>query len=336
MRPSLLVCLALALFPLGAAAQPPGATVPGAQAPPQPPPAQPAQPAQPPPSQPPPAESRQPPPVLVVAWSDAQVPPELGVVIRDVVVEQLTPFVRRRPVVALTDPSALATVATCTEALCIGAQIANAGAVTGVLVSSTRTVVRAPARAPTVITLQVVDPVSGAERHPPLTVTIEPGEEARTAELLAPVTAQLGQYMPAPPPRASLLIATNVDEAEVTINGHPAGQSPIAPIVLPPGRYVVRGERAGFMVQQRTIDVEGGQAARLDLDLEPDAEALALLTAQEEEARDGGDQGPWYTRWYVLAGGGAVVAGAIVAVIIIATSSGGESTPSGIPVPPIE
>ena len=156
---------------------------------------------------------------------------------------------------------------------------------------------------------------------------------AQTAAATEPAQTSLEAVEVAPPPpMASLLIAVNADDAEVRVDGEVVGQSPLAPLELPPGRHVVSVTRRGFQPGSRSLSLDAS-GARLDFALELDAAHPAQLDP-EPEAEDIASGSPeWYRRWYVWAGvGGAVVVGAVI-IGVVASSGGGTSA---YPLPPIQ
>ena len=156
---------------------------------------------------------------------------------------------------------------------------------------------------------------------------------AQTAAATEPAQTSLEAVEVAPPPTmASLLIAVNADDAEVRVDGEVVGQSPLAPLELPPGRHVVSVTRRGFQPGSRSLSLDAS-GARLDFALELDAAHPAQLDP-EPEAEDIASGSPeWYRRWYVWAGvGGAVVVGAVI-IGVVASSGGGTSA---YPLPPIQ
>lgn len=275
------------------------------------------------------------PPVVVVPMPGPNLTPAVVTAVRDAVVEQLGPVAPGRPTVALTDEQRLIAILECAAPACIGAQLAEAGAIAGVLVRLSRP----RGRGPLAVTLEVVDPVSGAPRVEPVRVEVPEERLEAPAEALRAATAQLAGAMPAPPPRSTLLVAVNVDGAAVRIDGGEIGRSPVGPIEVPPGRHAVNVSRAGFVDTSRSIEVGRGEDARLDVLLEVDPSNVALLEADAALAAGGGGgaRQPWYTRWYVIAGGGAVVAALLVGTVV-AVSAGRDDggRQSAIPVPMIE
>lgn len=285
------------------------------------------------------------PPVGVVPMPTGDVTPEIVNAIRDAVVAQLSGIVQGREVRALESPEHLVAILECPDAACIGAKLAELGAIAGVLVRIHRepAAPRArPAPRPVMITIEVVDPVSGAPRVEPVQISLEEEQLAVPADVLSPHVSALAPAMPAAPPRASLLVAVNVDDAAITIDGEEIGRSPVAPVEVAPGRHQVAVTHPGFVSRRQPIDVGRGENARLDILLEVDPQNAELLEADAAPVAGGGgggaQDGPFYTRWYVIAGAGVVLAAITVAIIVLATSGGDEQTgpTGGIPIPPIE
>jgi PEGA domain-containing protein len=111
----------------------------------------------------------------------------------------------------------------------------------------------------------------------------------------------------------SIAVDADVAGAEVTLNGEPAGKTPLAePVkVRAPATYKLRVEKSGFVPFQARVDVL------------PDAnvEVHATLVRESKEA-------PWYKRWYVWATvGGAVAIGAVATAVYFGTRT--DTTPLG-------
>ena len=340
MRPVVPILSVLLALPAVAAAQPaPQQQAPQQQAPqqqaPQPQAPQQASPgdaAQQPAAQPsaPAPQPAGPPPVLVLTVSDERSAP-FAQGIRNTVGRGLDPLVVRRPTRPLTDEAQIAELAACEEPACVGAIVARNGAIAGVVIRTSQR----NRRSPVVVRIKLIDPVSGAPRLEPVEASLEGDAIENPGPMLDPLVASLAPGLPRPPPRTSLLIAVNVDDAEVVVDDQSAGQAPLAPMEIEPGRHTVQVSRPGFLVQRRQVDVPRGDMARVDFDLEPDPDTAAR-EAEALAAAGGGEGGgdtPWYLQWYTLAGAGAVLVGAVVIIAIAA--SGGDDNPSGIPVPPI-
>ncbi len=287
------------------------------------------------PSGPPPT-----PPVVIIPIAIGRVPAEAATAVRDAVAEQLRPSVRRREVVILEDEEKTTAAAECTDAACIGAIVAGEGAISGVLVRMER---RRP-RDPLTVMVGVVDPVSGANRGEPVSGEIPRDQLEAPAELLAPLTAQLASSMPEPPRSTTLLVASNVDEATVTVDDQEVGTTPLAPGDIVPGDHTVTVTRPGYLAQTRRITIEAGQAARLDFDLEPTSETAAGDAADLQAGFGGGDTGgggggagddSLLSKWWfwTAIGGGVVVIGVLIGVIAAVASS--PSQEEAVFVPPI-
>jgi hypothetical protein len=208
----------------------------------------------------------------------------------------------------------------------VGALVAEAGAIAGVVVR----VARERRRDPITVTLEVVDPVSGSSRGASSSVAVVPD----APEPLTTLVGEVRGLLPAPPARSSLLMAVNADGATVSVNGQSVGQAPLAPIDLPPGRYTVRATLPGYGDAEAAVTIARGEHARVNLDLSRGGESTAETTYGEEAPVDDDDP-PIYTRWYVLTGAGVVVVGAAVLIAVVA-SGDSERNVQAVAVPPIE
>jgi hypothetical protein len=152
--------------------------------------------------------------------------------------------------------------------------------------------------------------------------------------------------MPAPPPMSSMLVTVNIDGASVRVNDFVIGTSPLAPIDLPPGRYTLFATAEGHLSSRRQVEVRAGESARVDLDLPPDPSFVrggggggggggGFGDGDGDGGGDSGPEGPWYTRWYVIAGGAAAVVALTVLIVVIASSGDTQQGPDGVPLPPI-
>ncbi len=292
-------------------------------------------------------------PIVVISLPDRSVAAPVALAIRDAIVAGLAPSAGGRPVVALPDEARIAAIASCHDAICTGARLAELQAMTGVIVRATRR----NRLAPVDVRVEMLDPVSGAGRlAAPVAVQVPVAAEGSPAATLAAMIAQLVPAMPSPPPPpATLLIVTNVDDALVTVDGREVGHAPIAPIELPQGRYNVVVTVRGWRTSSRMVQVPETGAQRADFDLEPEPETLSALESARGWSGGGGSSGgsgggafdggvdssedstPLYARWYVIGGAAAVVVATVV-IIAVAASSGGTEVgpPAGIPIPPIQ
>jgi hypothetical protein len=278
--------------------------------------------------------------VVVLPIASDRVNPPIASAIRDAVGAALRTIVRHREVVSLGDEATLTAARECTDAPCVGAIIAAANGISGVIVRMDRRRTRDPVH----VMIGVVDPVSGSARGTPVEVDVPVEQVESPSELVAPLVAGLAERMPPPPLRTTLLVTSNVDGANVNVDGAEVGETPIAPGGVPPGRHVVTVTRPGFLVQRREIELEAGQAGRIDFVLEPTPEQAAADARGDENADlvgyegledDEGDESLFSQWWFWAAvGGGAVLVGVLTGVIIAVASSGGGQ--EGIPVPPLQ
>jgi hypothetical protein len=116
----------------------------------------------------------------------------------------------------------------------------------------------------------------------------------------------------------SIRIISDVDEAQVSINGTRSGMTPLgrALHVAAPGSYRVRVDKPGFLPFQARIEVP------------PDATVEVRATLSQRAGPT-----PWYKRWYVWAivGGAAAATGAGLAAYY---GTRVDQTPHGYVIPP--
>jgi len=282
------------------------------------------------------------PPVVVIPIALGRTPAEAAAAIRDVVAGQLRPLVERREVLVLSDEATVAAAAACTDAACVGAIVAAQGAISGVLIRMDRR----RNRDPITVMLGVVDPVSGASRGEPVQGEVPRDQLEDPTEALGPVTAQLAPLMPPAPRTTTLLVASNVDEATVTIDEQEVGTTPLPPGNITPGEHTVAVSRPGYLVQSHRVEIAAGQAMRLNFDLEPTPQTAAgdgtdLQAGFGGEdlgtgggGGDGGGDSILSKWWFWTAIGGVVVVGVLIG-IIAAAASGGPEQQEAVAVPPI-
>ncbi len=277
-----------------------------------------------------PATPDGPAPVVVIPVPGANLTEAIANATLTATTTQLGTVVRGRGVRLVADGAVVAATMACAQqeegaAACRGAQVAAAGGASGVLVN----VSRASADAPVSIRYEVIDSVTG---DPRASAATELPADGISAAALQDTIAQLAPGLPAPPARGSILVAVNVDGAMVAVDGQMVGESPVAPVEVPPGSHTVSVNRAGFQPYSRSVEVTL-DGVRVNADLQPDEEEMARLADLEDEAREQAEgPKPWYKRWYVWAAAGAVLVGASVAVGVAA---GGADDPQGFNVPPI-
>jgi hypothetical protein len=111
----------------------------------------------------------------------------------------------------------------------------------------------------------------------------------------------------------SIAITADESGAAVTLNGEPAGKTPLRqPVkVRAPATYQLRVDKSGFLSFKASVDVM------------PDANIAVRATLVRESGNV-----PWYKRWYVwLAVGGALALGGAATAIYFGVRS--EGTPLG-------
>ena len=89
-------------------------------------------------------------------------------------------------------------------------------------------------------------------------VTVAGGRRATLDVKLDPVEGRL----------AMLSVSSTVPDAEILIDGKPAGKTPLAgPLAVVPGKRVVDVRRAGYRSVRRVVDLAGGASAKVDAPL---------------------------------------------------------------------
>ena len=104
-----------------------------------------------------------------------------------------------------------------------------------------------------------------------------------------------------------LAITVDLAGAEVLVDGRPAGQTPVAGLVLvDPGKRIVK-VRKGELQTERSVDVESGASIDVQLRLQPErpaSTAAPAVTAPTQPAQP--PTRPFPLRTVVLVGGGVV------------------------------
>jgi hypothetical protein len=121
---------------------------------------------------------------------------------------------------------------------------------------------------------------------------------------------------------ARLLVTTNVDDAEITVDDIVVGKTPLAsPLVLSEGRRRIGASKAGYASAGRTVDVAGKDSTELNLRLEPLLAATApqAATTVVPAARHGRSAAPAITM-FGLAGAGLAV-GTIFGIVAMENKS---------------
>lgn len=328
MRPLLLLSL-LALVPAVAEAQDTASPPPEEEVAP-PPETSAATPPRTEPVAPPPAAEEVVPPVMVAVLTTGRVPDDVAAAVAAALVDQVRPMAGGRPVLPLALEEMRARLAACADAPCQGAFLGETGAIGAVIARLSRRT----ARGPVAITLEMIDPMSGAPRVTP--ITGELADAATTPAALTPLVEQLrGSMFSPPPPPPVLLITVNVDGATVRIDGATVGESPIASQRVTRGHHVIMVSRAGYSGVRREIDIEPGEQERIDLTLEP-ADLLPTQVLAADGSVTTRVEPQWYEQWYVWVGVGAgvlAIAGIIIGVVVATQPPAVVPDPQGIPLP---
>lgn len=219
------------------------------------------------------------------------------------------------------------TRAECDDA-CVGARLAEANARVGVLLEVRP---EGPARGPIVprLSLQLVAPVSGQALGAPIAVVLVDGAPSYDP---APLVAG---FPAPPPPPARLVIAIDVDGANVALDGVDLGASPVAPVEVREGAHELTIRAPGHEPFARRVEVPSA-GLRVDVRLAPAADEAARLAAADAgttfDAVETSD--PLWKKWWLWAAvGGAVVVGLVVGIAVAASGGGGNG--NAFPVPPI-
>jgi len=107
----------------------------------------------------------------------------------------------------------------------------------------------------------------------------------------------------------TLVVQVSPFGAEVTIDGEPAGQAPLAPLDLRPGPHEVRAESPGFEPATATVTIAGGAREQLAMELVAVAPGPASPPSARRDER-GPRYSPW--TWITLGTGAALLVGATV------------------------
>lgn len=274
------------------------------------------------------------PPVMVAVLTSGHVPDDVAAAVQTALVDGVRPLAGGRPVLALALPELRDRLAACADAACQGAILGEAGVIGAVIARLSRRTTRGEVA----LTLDIIDPVSGASRLPQQSASVADAASAPAA--IAPLVEQLRPVMfSPPPPPPTLLVTVNVDGATIAIDDAAVGQSPIAAQRLTPGHHVVRITRAGYAGTQRAVDLEPGEQSRLDVNLDALEGGSGAIPADASPAEAGVAPPPseWYEQWYVWAavGGGVLVIAAVIIGAVIASQPTAQPDPMGIPLPGI-
>jgi hypothetical protein len=111
--------------------------------------------------------------------------------------------------------------------------------------------------------------------------------------------------------------------SNVTLDGAPAGTTPLEPMVVNPGRHTVELTHEGYANFKSGADVPVGGTATLAA---KQVELVKVVRVVEREK----DRTPVYKKWWLwTAVGGAVVIAGVVTAVVLTT---GSSSPNGLTV----
>lgn len=275
------------------------------------------------------------PPIMVAVLASGHVPEDLPAAVESAIVEGVRPMAGGRPVLALAVPALRDRLAACADAACQGAFLAESGAIGAVVAR----VSRRGTRGDTTGSLEMIDPVSGAPRVPPIAFTLADAAAAPAA-LAAPIEQLRAAMFSPPPPPSTLLVTVNVDGAEVAIDQVSIGRSPLAATRVEVGHHRVDVARDGYAAVHREIDVDAGEQERLDVSLtalDPALVATTTSSEQQAEADRAASEPQWYEQWYVWVGIGAgvVVVAGVIALAVVLSQPSPQPDPMGVPLPGI-
>ena len=279
-------------------------------------------------------------PIMVVVIGGPRVDASVVDATRTALVQQVTPMAGERPVLPLMADALRDQIAACTDAPCVGAILANAGAFGAVIARLSR----ASARRPLTLALDMIDPVSGSPRLAQQSAQL--ADPAAVAATLQPMTALLQPVMfSPPPPLPTLLVTVNIDGASVSIDENELGLSPVSRATLLPGRHIVLVTSPAHLSARRTIELTDGENQRLDITLVDASTAMgddAIAMPVGEGMRTTGGAPSASAQWFedplvwVAIGGGVLLIGAGIGIGVgVASSNQTTPPPMGIPLPPI-
>jgi tetratricopeptide (TPR) repeat protein len=131
----------------------------------------------------------------------------------------------------------------------------------------------------------------------------------QTEELLARANAFVARY--------ELDIKPALASSRIIVDGVPLEIATGQALTLAVGEHVLEVQAPGYQEEKRALNVTGGEAQRIVIELQPIQAAPALATSAQPARRE---QSVWNSPW-LWTGVGAVVAGGVVAAVLL--SSGG-------------
>ncbi len=270
------------------------------------------------------------PPVMVAVLASGHVPDDVVAAVSSSLVDAVRPLAGGRPVLPLALPALRDRLAACADAACQGAIVGELGVIGAIVARLSRR----GTRGDVAMTLDMIDPVSGASRVPSISASLN--DAASAPGVIAPLVESLRAAMfSPPPPPPTLLITVNVDGATILIDDVSVGRSPIASQRLTPGHHMVAITLVGYAAERRALDLEAGQQERLDISLTALDGTTVADDAPATLAGSPRIATPWYEEWYVWVGVGAgvlVITGVIIGAVL-ASQPTAQPDPMGIPIP---
>ncbi len=275
------------------------------------------------------------PPIMVAVLASGHVQGDLALAVQAALVDGVRPMAGGRPVLALAVPALRDRLAACEDAACRGAFLAESGAIGAVVARLSRR----GTRGETTGSLEMIDPVSGTERLPPIALALADASAVPGA-LAAPIEQLRAAMFSPPPPPATLLVTVNVDGADVSIDGASIGTSPVAATRVEAGTHRVDVAREGYAAAQRQVEIVPGEQERLDVSLtalDPALVATTTSSTEQAEADRAASEPAWYEQWYVWVGVGAgvVVVAGVIALAVVLSQPAPQLDPMGVPLPGI-
>ncbi len=276
----------------------------------------------------------QPGPVVVIPVPSQGVTEAIANAIMEAVPNGLGQVVEDREVVGVTDPERVGAIIACADnEPCLGEQIRLSGGAFGILVSM-------GVEASTIALQPRVAGNGSALGEPTVVAEVTLDDATALQGQLSEAFATIATQLPAPPPPpapTTLLVATNIDGANVSIDGEVIGQTPLPPVEVSAGGHTLSVTRPGFLPYNRALEISE-EGLRTNVELEPDPEFASRLAEEDRAAAEqfivaDEESDSILEKWWFWTAVGVVVVGAAIGIGVAA--SGGESTPEGFEVPSI-
>lgn len=155
-------------------------------------------------------------------------------------------------------------------------------------------------------------------------VTIAGGKQLEVEAKLAPVSAVIS-------------VKSDVDDAQVLINGRLVGTAPVSDYEFPPGPVTISVIKEGFKEDKQKLTLVAGKdypievkfkaaslAATTDRPIETTLTPVTPVAAAPIEVKKGPTETPIYQRWYFWAGVGAVVVAAVAIPVGITAANNAQ------------